>query len=33
MFMHASWLHIIGNMIFFWAFAPEIEGRWGAGVF
>jgi membrane associated rhomboid family serine protease len=31
MFMHAGWLHIIGNMIFFWAFGPEIEdamGRW-----
>src|ERR1700758_1906566 len=25
MFMHASWSHIIGNMIFLWAFAPEIE--------
>ncbi|HXA56907.1 MAG TPA: rhomboid family intramembrane serine protease [Candidatus Acidoferrum sp.] len=25
MFMHASWSHIIGNMIFFWAFGPEIE--------
>ena len=25
MFMHASWSHIIGNMIFFWAFAPQIE--------
>jgi membrane associated rhomboid family serine protease len=31
MFMHGGWLHIIGNMIFFWAFGPEIEdamGRW-----
>ena len=31
MFMHGSWLHIIGNMIFLWAFGPEIEdamGRW-----
>jgi len=31
MFMHASWSHIIGNMIFLWAFGPEIEdamGRW-----
>lgn len=25
MFMHASWLHIIGNMVFLWAFGPEIE--------
>lgn len=29
MFMHASWLHIIGNMIYFWAFAPEIEEALG----
>jgi len=31
MFMHAGWLHIIGNMVFLWAFGPEIEdamGRW-----
>ena len=25
MFMHGSWLHIIGNMIYLWAFGPEIE--------
>ncbi len=25
MFLHASWSHIIGNMIFLWAFGPEIE--------
>ena len=25
MFLHGSWLHIIGNMVFFWAFGPEIE--------
>ena len=31
MFMHASWLHIIGNMIFLWAFAPEIEDAMGPG--
>jgi len=33
MFMHASWLHIIGNMIFFWAFGPEIEDAMGRGRF
>lgn len=30
-FMHASWSHIIGNMVFFWSFGPTIEdamGRW-----
>ncbi|HKQ86175.1 MAG TPA: rhomboid family intramembrane serine protease [Candidatus Acidoferrales bacterium] len=25
MFMHGSWSHILGNMIFLWAFGPEIE--------
>ena len=29
MFMHGGWLHIIGNMIFFWAFGPEIEDAMG----
>ena len=36
MFMHASWSHIIGNMIFLWAFGPEMEdsmGRWRYAVF
>ena len=25
MFLHASWSHLIGNMVFLWAFGPEIE--------
>nr|MBN1228154.1 rhomboid family intramembrane serine protease [Anaerolineae bacterium] len=29
MFMHAGWMHIIGNMVFFWAFGPEIEDVMG----
>ncbi len=29
MFMHAGWEHIIGNMLFFWVFAPEIEDVMG----
>jgi membrane associated rhomboid family serine protease len=36
MFMHGSWMHIIGNMIFLWAFGPEIEdamGRWRYSAF
>ena len=33
MFMHASWSHIIGNMVFLWAFAPEIEDAMGRGRF
>jgi len=28
-FMHASWSHIAGNMIFLWAFGPEIEDAMG----
>jgi membrane associated rhomboid family serine protease len=30
MFMHSSWSHIIGNMIFLWAFGPEIEDAMGS---
>jgi len=36
MFMHGSWSHIVGNMVFLWAFAPEIEdamGPWRFAVF
>ncbi len=29
MFMHGSWMHIIGNMIFLWAFGPQIEDAMG----
>ncbi len=29
MFLHGSWSHIIGNMIFLWAFGPEIEDAMG----
>jgi len=31
MFMHGSWSHIIGNMVFLWAFGPEIEDAMGRG--
>ena len=30
MFMHAGWMHIIGNMLFLWAFGPEIEDAMGS---
>ena len=33
MFMHASWMHIIGNMIYLWAFGREIEDAMGTGRF
>lgn len=29
MFMHGGWMHIIGNMVFLWAFGPEIEDLMG----
>jgi membrane associated rhomboid family serine protease len=29
MFMHGSWSHIIGNMVFLWAFGPEVEDTMG----
>lgn len=36
LFMHAGWMHFIGNMVFLWAFGPEVEeamGRLGYLVF
>ena len=30
MFMHGGWMHIIGNMVFFWAFGPEMEDAMGS---
>jgi len=36
MFMHGSWSHILGNMVFLWAFGPELEDsmdRWRYLVF
>lgn len=29
MFMHGGWLHLLGNMIFFWVFGPVIEDVMG----
>ena len=29
MFLHASWEHILGNMMFLWAFGPEVEDTMG----
>ncbi|MCL5023795.1 MAG: rhomboid family intramembrane serine protease [Nitrospirae bacterium] len=31
MFMHGGWFHIIGNMVYLWAFGPEIEDVMGRG--
>ena len=29
MFLHGSWLHILGNMLFLWVFGNNIEDRFG----
>ena len=31
MFMHGSWLHIIGNMLFLWIFGNNVEDAMGRG--
>jgi len=31
MFLHEGWEHILGNMLFLWAFGPEIEDAMGPG--
>ena len=33
MFMHASWAHIIGNMLYLWIFGDNIEDRVGHAKF
>ncbi len=29
MFMHGSWFHLIGNMVFLWIFGDNVEDRFG----
>jgi membrane associated rhomboid family serine protease len=29
-FVHAGWLHLIGNMLFLWLVGASLEDRWGA---
>ena len=33
MFLHASWAHLLGNMLYLSVFGPPIEARTGAGRF
>jgi rhomboid family protein len=33
MFMHGGWMHLIGNMVFFWVFGNNIEDAMGHGRF
>ena len=28
-FLHAGWIHFLGNMLFFWVFAPQVEDVMG----
>jgi membrane associated rhomboid family serine protease len=29
MFLHANWLHLIGNMWYLWVFGDNVEDRYG----
>ena len=31
MFMHAGWMHLLGNMLFLWIFGDNVEDRLGRG--
>ena len=33
MFLHAGWLHILGNMLYLWIFGDNVEDRLGHGRF
>ena len=33
MFMHAGWLHLLGNMLFLWIFGNNVEDRLGSARF
>src|SRR3954454_23910936 len=33
MFIHAGWLHLLGNMLFLWIFANRVEDRMGRVLF
>jgi membrane associated rhomboid family serine protease len=33
MFMHAGWLHLLGNMLYLWIFGDNVEDRLGHGLY
>jgi membrane associated rhomboid family serine protease len=33
MFMHAGWMHLLGNMLFLWLSGGSLEDRWGRAFF
>src|SRR5260221_4775075 len=32
-FVHAGWLHLLGNMLYLWIFGDHVEDRFGSGRF
>ena len=32
-FVHGGWLHLVGNLFFFWLLAPPLEDVWGRPLF
>jgi len=33
MFLHGGWMHLLGNMLYMWIFADNVEDRFGHGKF
>ncbi|HLO14836.1 MAG TPA: rhomboid family intramembrane serine protease [Anaerolineales bacterium] len=33
MFMHAGWVHLLGNMLYLWIFGDNVEDRFGHALF
>ena len=33
MFLHGGWMHLVGNMLYLWIFADNVEDRFGHGRF
>src|SRR5215216_1877848 len=33
MFMHAGWMHLLGNMLYLWIFGDNVEDRLGHALF
>src|SRR5687768_15408818 len=33
MFMHAGWVHLLGNMLYLWIFGDNVEDRFGHATF
>jgi membrane associated rhomboid family serine protease len=33
MFMHAGWVHLLGNMLYLWIFGDNVEDRLGHGIY